>query len=78
MIYLNFLAASYKIPDSRYKVMTLPGNYTFQIDATDLFTTLSRTYVLEVQDPITSLIANVNPSTPQMNIDACNFLKLII
>lgn len=54
--------------------MTLPGNYTFQIDATDLFTTLSRTYVLEVQDPITSVIANVNPSTPQMNIDARNFL----
>lgn len=52
--------------------MDVPGNYTFQIDATDVFTTLSKTYILEVQQPITSLIASVNPSNPQMNIDARN------
>ena len=49
--------------------MTSAGNYTLEVDATDLFLTIPKTYVLEVQAAITALSASVNPSTPQTNID---------
>jgi len=50
-----------------------PGNFTVEIAATDMFSTITNTYVLEVQQPIISLTATVNPSTPQMNVDSGNF-----
>lgn len=55
--------------------MTSAGNYTLEVDATDLFLTIPKTYVLEVQAAITALSASVNPSTPQTNIDTGIIIK---
>jgi hypothetical protein len=69
-------ATLFSVPDSRNYVVSSPGNYTFTVEATDSFSTLTNSYVLEVQRPITALTATVNPSTPQMNIDTGKFLSL--
>lgn len=48
-------------------------NYTLGVTATDVVNsvTITKSIVLQVQAPITTMSVSVNPSTPQTNTDNC-------